>query len=194
MINPANQVNPTILELTRTLAAGEETSIAMIGNFVAGIEATADFELGYNSGPKTSFRKGYRHRTDVPFQSVEIRNPSGSSNTITLLLGKGDFLDGRLTISSGINTTETHSSTVPLCSTAPIGAGTFGLVAAANASRRELIVSNDSPGDLFVNTGFAARYGILLPSGASVSIENTGAWYVYNPQAATANVSYLETQ
>ncbi len=191
--NPATIVQPRYVEYTYTLAAGEVVSITTDAAFVACLDATLDFKIGFDGGPRTAFKKGLTYRAPVPVKSVQVENNSGAANTITLGLGRGDIRDGRLVIAGALTTKPAATSYTDKGAVSALAGANTALLA-VNTARKEAVIYNDGASVIYVRgDATAAAGGVGLAPGATLVLETTAALYAYNPGASAVSVLTSET-
>jgi len=194
--NPALRADPSYKEFTYTLDAGAEVSIYSDCNVITCLEATADFSIAFDGGSRTNFKPGLSYRAPRVIRDVRVENTSGSANTITLALAKGDIRDARLVLdaSAGTIATEETAATWANYWNGSISAGAFvGPVGAA--ARRGICVAalDTNVGLIWVTpSGSAAKRGIPLAPGAFVILAAKSSVYLYNPNGASCDATISE--
>jgi len=190
--NPANIIQPRYVEYTYSLAIGEEINIGSDATFIACLDATADFKIGFDGGPKTTFKKGLTYHPPIEVRSVQIENNSGSANTVTLGLGKGDIRDSRLVLSGGVATQPAATSFTDGGAISALATANT-LLLASNAARKEALIYNNGGAAIYVRgDATAAPGGVKLAAGGTLVLETTAAIYAYN--AAVSAVSVLVSE
>lgn len=184
---------PSFSVFAYTVAAGDVVEVATLGRFVACLDASAAFEIAISDEPFQAFQKGLTLYMPggSTFETFQIYNPSGSSITVEIAAGLGDIRDSRLVITAGLvlGAPDTFDGVADVTATA----SSTTLLAAADASRRELIVSNPSGSAGTVRLGgngtTGAAQGVPLASGASVVLNTSDAVYAHNPNGSDIDIA-----
>lgn len=105
---------------------------------------------------------------NVHFERLELTNETGSNNTVRILIGDPDFIDG-LIGSVSVTSNQTPQVTSLTNVNATVTNASASLLA-ANAVRKYLLIQNKDPsGSIYVNFGAAATVanGVLIGPGGS---------------------------
>ncbi|OGH63196.1 MAG: hypothetical protein A3G34_15185 [Candidatus Lindowbacteria bacterium RIFCSPLOWO2_12_FULL_62_27] len=177
-------------DFTRTIAAGAGSDFAVTGDFIHMKASTAIVNVEIN-GDITDMKEGDARRSERPYESFRITNPTGADVQITVTAGFGDFtrfvLTGDVTVTSGQTLVSSTDVSLP--------AGATVLVKAVNATRKEIIVASLDTNVETLRVGDSAAAtgrGYPLPPAGAVSLTTTAAVYVFNPGAAAQTVAVLE--
>lgn len=131
------------------------------------------------------------------FSFLELANTSASVNSVRILVGDRNFVDGMVgSISVSNNTVARIAS---LASSAKNVTNASAQMLAANANRSYLLIqNNDLSGAIFINFGAAATLGgcaKIAPGGAfelGSGVACTDAVYAIGDSASNANVVVVE--
>lgn len=170
-----------------TIAANGSDRRAVLGNFIK--VKTASVELRVRAEDKDGqsvadllMSQGAYVNLPAEFQTVRIENPTGSSTTATLIIGRGvvddSQLSGEVTIGQGQTlAAANHSLTT-----------TASEILAASTTRRSLIIQNiDASIDVYIGpSGVTSSTGLKLAAGQSVTIDKAAAAAVYAVAASGA--------
>ena len=196
--NPATARHPKYQTLDYEMAAGQEFSLAVNGDFCVCLEADGDLKIGFNNGPKAHFEQGLRFRTPEPFNSIEIENVSGAANTVRLGIGRGQIEDARLNLAGSITSREDVPDVLTSGAAVSCADAATTLLAAANSKRREILatVPASAGGSLHVGgaAGALAGEGLEIAPGATVTLQTTAAVYVRNDTGGAVSVSVIELE
>lgn len=182
---------------TVTVAANTDLPIHTAGEYVACTAASAAFLLRLDNNAFNAFEAGFKLRMpeEETFETVWLRNEGGAAVTVTLIVGYGDFADNRLTVSGAIDVSK--STVLDSLADDSIAATSTELIAAADANRRELIVTNlptNSQTFRIGDSGAGAANGVPLVPGASLILSTTAAVYAYNPGASAESLSVVSVE
>lgn len=180
---------------TIVVPANSSVAIDVVGRQVACLSATADFRLRFDSGPEFDFFAGsdYIIPAEQPdYRQVIVVNPTGSANTIQLVLGSGLFRDRRLSVSGTMATSETKAATLTGSGDAARATAGHDTIA-ANTDRRELFIQADADntGALYLRDGAGNAFA-RLDAGQSMTVTTTGAVQVRNDSGAAQTYRYVE--
>lgn len=182
----------------QTIAANGEDSYAIDGTFFAVLDATGDFQISLDHNPLTDFAAGLKVNADLdkngrrlPFKNLRIKDLSGGANLVQFIVGYGDFEDARLTLSSALDLA--NSANLATGADVTLGAALADLIAAANTTRREIIISNDTGAEIRVgDSNIGAARGVKVAAGAVIVLATGAAVYGYS--AAGGDVSFTEVR
>jgi hypothetical protein len=176
---------------TVTIAANNSLRLLVQGEFfkimaaTGGVNVTADF--GTLEG--LIFGQGLEN---TPFTYLLLTDVSGASNTIKILVGDQNFVDG-LTGNMGILSNKVAQSSSFVNVNATVTNASAQLLA-ANTNRQYLIIQNNDPsGNIYVNFGNAATAanGIKIAAGGAyelVGVISTQQIFAIGDIASNANV------
>lgn len=197
-MNPALVRNPKYSEMSFTLAAGEEISLAMDGDFVACLDADQGFRIGFNEGPKAGFEKGLKFRTEQQFRSVQLYNQNGAAIAVRIAFGRGDIEDARLNLTGSITARDDTPDTLTTGAATSCATGAATLLAAANDLRREIVVvvPDSAGGTVYVGgaSGATAGEGIPVSPGGTLILTTSAAVYLRNDTGAAVAVAVAEME
>lgn len=179
----------------RVIADGTETRIPARGRIIFIDSATAGVQVtlrkndtgrgdGQTIGPIT-MQTGRKLSTAVVFDDVIIRNESGANNTVTVLIGEGDFDVSVAEVAIEINN---NISTLADATAAAAAAS----IVAANANNRRVhlqaLVSNTQNvrvGDSLITT----TRGAQLAPGVGLTIEGNAQIFAIRELAGTVQIA-----
>lgn len=177
-----------------TLAAGQERSLNVQGNWFHVLQATGTVKIRFDDGVQID--RGEGQGGSRSYQKVSVY--SSIAQTVVLSLGVGMETDSRATVNATINTTIEPTDTLTPRAEVSIGAGATVLLAAANANRKELrlgIKSTEANGVYIGNVGVGAvTPGGYIEEGSIEYVGTEAAVYGYNPGAAAVVVNVLELE
>lgn len=130
-----------------------------------------------------------------PFSKVTIRNTDTGSTTAVYAIGFGNIDFNALLISGTI---VTNPSSTAFTSPAPVTVTTTAaILIAANANRREAIISNNGiAGEVVwvgdINVSASGKRGIPIANGEKIVLSTQGLIWA-DADAGTPSVSYIET-
>jgi len=201
---------------TNIIAAGATLRITRQGSFFHVIEADEAFSVGFDNNGLSPFFAGLEY--EVPdgtaFTSVQIENTSSDDLTISFGIGSGGVRDGRLTVTGRLKVVDTDGNSfaeniaaIEAAATAPdtfttgatvsAGNGATSLMAAANASRSEVILVNtDDDKMIYIGgaSGASAAQGIPLLAGQSLTLTTSAAIYARNDSGGAVAVAVAELE
>lgn len=125
------------------------------------------------------------------FSKVSVRNENPSQATATLTIGYGEVdameLSGEVSLEK--------STIIDSAADVSVNATASKQVVAANAIRREVLVSNLSSNAAAFrigDSGVGAANGVELLPGSTITLETAGAVYAYNTGAGAQSLGVLE--
>ena len=122
-------------------------------------------------------------------KSVQFDNKSGGDITVIVALAIGRIDDDRFTITGALSVAT--PSTFEAVDDATLGAATADLILAANANRKEVILSNDTGADIRIgDSTVSATKGYKMLSGATMIISTSAAIYGYSVGGGDISISY----
>lgn len=181
---------------TFDLAANGPYRLLVAGEYFKILSATGPVDVQSDFGRLNSLVTG-QGLAKNPFSSLYFTDVSGAPNTLRILVGDSDFIDG---VTGDVNvqnfpalqlvSVQNNQGAFAQAQETVTNASTVML--AANAARRYLLIqNNDATGIIYVNlTGAAATAlnGVKLGPGASLEIPN------FAPTAAITAIGSLATQ
>jgi hypothetical protein len=175
------------------IAANDTRNLNVTGTYLACLAASGAFKLSVDDSPETDFFAGLKVNVDGQMTKVIVRDTSGASNTVQLIVGYGDFEDARLILSTAIEIKggDTHPTTAD----ESVAATSTEQVLAANLNRREAWVTNLIGNAREIRVGDSstgAARGVQVPVGATIVIPATAAIHVHNPHSAAQTVALME--
>lgn len=187
---------PTYATRSFTVPAGGSVEIYRQASFLTCLEANGEFEVSFDNAPRVEFEQGLTFRTPGGFDRLQIINPNASALTVRMGFGKGDVRDARLTIGGQLNMAEVMPDLLTTGAAVAAADAAVTLLAAANTARREIVVSNDGVGKIYIGgaAGAAAGEGLPLAAGATLVLETTAAVYARNDSGAAVNVAVAEME
>lgn len=177
------------------LAANGERTVHTTGRYVAFLEQSGAFAVALDDGAFSEFEAGLTALLpgDERFKTVRLRDLSGAQNTVKFNTGFGDIRDARLVVPSGLDVSV--STDLENIADVAVGAGLTVQLAAANLSRRELIVTspNTAVGEVRIGRtgGVGAASGILLQPGGAVVLATSARVDCHNPQVSAITLALL---
>jgi len=180
-------------DFTRTIGAGEERTINVEGDYYHVVSASSDVMLSFDDGAYITRSKGMGGNVE-PYKIMKIK--SIAAQTVVVALGSGSLSDSRATFGGVLNVTvEPSNLNTPLAEIS-IGAGATVLLAAADATRKELRVGvrSNQPDGVYVGdiaTG-AVTQGGFIEAGSVDYISSEAAIYAYNDGSLPVIVNLLD--
>lgn len=182
------------------LGAGVTAQATVSGKSLTIFAGTAmDIKLMSGSATIGVFRGVERGVTlDVPqaFDRLEITSPT--TQVVALIASFGEVKDRRFALPGSalpVNALGgTLSETADAAAPVSVGAGLSVQVAAANASRQQVLVRNTSVTDsIYIRSDAAAsESAIVIPANSTYFAEITSAVFCYNPSGSAINVYVSE--
>ena len=157
---------------TLTIAANQSQRLLVQGEYFKVMSCSGPITVLSDFGRLDSLIAG-QGLENTPFPYLLLTDASGGSNTVKILVGDQNFIDGMtgsFVITSGkqpqsgaftnVNATVTNASAQLL---------------AANANRQYLLIQNNGAGDIYVNFGAAATLanGIKIAAGGAFELPGT---------------------
>jgi len=136
-----------------------------------------------------SFEQGlvYKLPSGERFDRFRIRNESGSTATLEVVSGFGDYGDNRVVLTGGVSVSGTDSFVTAADQSIPNTTATS--VLAYNADRRQAIIQNHGAVDLRVgDSNVSASRGIKVAPGGTVILDTKAQIYVYHAAGAAMDV------
>lgn len=181
-------------DYTRTIAAGGETTISQPGRHVAIESCTPDVAVRVlidgPDGSNVKLKQGQKFPTPTPFEQIVIKNETGTSVDVVVVVSDGDFSNDR--ISGSVTANIVKPQTLIDAADMALAAAATTLILAADATRHSVLIGNLAANTktfrIGGSTAGAARGAELAP-GKFITIEGGGAIYGYNPAGAVESVS-----
>nr|BDD44512.1 hypothetical protein 12 [Moraxellaceae bacterium] len=174
-----------------TLASGEGQTLYFKGAYFRILECVGATSLHIGVDDYSAYEVPVGVGVPVPdgFDKIRVENKSGGSVSLKLAVGLGGVDDDRFTASAALDLSK--ASRFDDGADVALGAGAATLIAAANASRRGVMISNDTGAAIRVGGAtVAAARGLNIPAGGIAVIPTAGAVYGYS--AGGGNVSFSE--
>ena len=172
------------------LPAGDDMALGVSGSFVR-LKASTGALVFKAPGSHVSLAAGDYVRM-APFRAGQLRvqNLSGSAVDCTVTIGDGDAGSTR-DISLSVASTMTDAADVS------IGAASTDLVLAANANRREAMISNLATNTQTMRIGTTnagAARGVEIEPGQTIVLSTSAAIYAFNPGGGAETLGVLELE
>ncbi len=159
------------------LVAGVESTINVTGNMYAVIENTGEFTITFDES--NALKKQTAGMGAVFAQYQEVRLLSPTTQSVTLVLGYGEFDDSRANVAATFNVTIEPSDTMSNPGDVSVGVAATLLVA-ANADRKEVIISVPSTEPDPIRIGSASvttTSGDIVEPGSKLILSTESAVY-----------------
>lgn len=180
---------------TLTIAANQSQNLLVNGQFFKLLSVTGAVTIESSFGKLEGLISG-QGLENTPFNTLLLTDASGASNTIKILIGDENFIDG-FTGNIAITANKVAQSS-SYTNTARTVTNASAQMIAANAARQYLLIQNkDGGGNIFINFGSAATLanGIrIVPGGnfESNEVTSTQAIFAIGDQASNANILTVE--
>lgn len=178
-----------------SLTAGQDFNLNVNGEMYAVIESAAEFTITFDESNRiTKAIAGTGGRFRDNYSKVTLN--STTTQTVTLVLGFGQYNDSRSSVNATINTTIAPSDTVINSGDVTAGASA-SLLAAANPDRKEIEICLPSTATNPVrigNSSVTASSGSILEVGSSKVFGCEAALYVIRTGAVDETVTVLELE
>lgn len=178
----------TMRDYVFALTAGQPIKRDIPGDWFHVISAADPITITFNDGDSLEREAGMGGSAD--YQTVSIL--SATTQTVKVSLGYGEVADARATVNATVNTTVEPGNINAAVLDVSIGAGLSAVVAAADATRKAVIISLDpdqpEEGIRLADASVAANKGVWLGPGASIEIPTEAAVYAHNLSSTTAVV------
>ncbi len=135
--------------------------------------------------------EGMRCAVPSEFVDISVRNDTGATSSVVLVIGSGMVDDSQL---SGTITMD-KSTAISSAADVSINAATKSIVAAANSARREIMItslSTNAAAFRVGDTNAASNRGIELLPGSTITLTTSAAVYAYNSHTAAQSLAVLE--
>lgn len=190
-----------LAEFIRQLNANQTQPITVRGTFLRVADCASEveislrqYEVGSRQGTqyKMTMRKGEKIYAATEFDNVTVRNLAAVSQTVTLMIGYGDY---SAEVPSRIDAADIFQPDPDFGTSTgdPIAVANAGQtqLAAANARRKQLFIQLDSaqPDAIYVSAGAGIANqegGLELLPGQTLTLDYTGIIWA---RAAAANTS-----
>lgn len=177
---------------TLSLTAGQDQKINVSGEMYAVIESTGAFTIIFDESNRiTKAIAGTGGRFRDVYQTVTLN--STTSQTITLVLGFGEYVDARASVNATINTTIEPSNTGDNPVDVTVGAAAT-LISPALGSQKEVMIHVPSSATNSIRVGtatVAANAGIEVEPGSTNVFSVEYALYGIRTGANDVDVSLL---
>lgn len=192
------QTNPTFKTNAWTIGAGQSIAVQRVGDFLSCLEADQPFEIQFDDGVETEFFKGITYDADVEYKKVRLINPNDAEIFVKVAFGRGGLKDSRLTLGGGSEVVSVSTvSPDTLTTSAPVDCldGAATLIAAANAARKEIVITNSGAGKVFVQgAAGGAGEGIPLAVDQTTILTTSAAVHIRNDTGATVSINVAEIE
>lgn len=159
-----------------SIAAGSFTEANVVGRMISVLEASAAFKLSWDNNAPIPADRGLKFVTDYNY--LKLENSSGSTITVTLLLGDGDIQDYRTNVRPQIASKAFLLWNAAVDGTLVVGNESF--IQASNPNRVEALFQSPiaNTADIIIKgaTGSTSRLWTLKP-GDSFRVNYTGPIY-----------------
>ena len=175
-----------------SMEAGERVTLPVAAAAVTVLEADAAFQIGFDKGDTYHLEAGLEVVTEG-FSEVHLENPQASENTLKLAFSIRGVRDARLTVSSSLSIA--GASLISDVDDVALTAAVATLVAAANTSRKSVLVTNLATNAKAVRVGslnVSASRGVEVSPGQTITLDATAAVYVYCETAQAVAVLELD--
>jgi hypothetical protein len=178
---------------TVSLTAGQEQEFNIAGEMFAVIESAGEFTLTFDETmriAKTVAGMGGR------FESIysRVKLLSTTTQTVTLVLGFGEFNDARASVNATINTSISPSDTALNPADVTVGVAATAIVA-ANANRKEVLIHVPSDAANSIRVGSAtvtAGAGLEVEAGSTIALNVECAIYAIRDGGSDVDVSIID--
>lgn len=176
---------------TFTIASGNAQRMLIAGQYFKILSATGAVSVSSDFGKLDSLISG-QGLENTAFPYLLFENVSGASNTIRVLIGDQNFIDGFTGNMSITDNKVAQSGSFANVQSTVTNASTQ--LVAANGARQYLLIQNkDNAGSIYINFGSAATVanGVrVIPGGALEldAIVSTQAIFAISDIASNANV------
>lgn len=180
---------------TLTIAANQSQNLLVSGQFFKLLAVTGAVTVESQFGKLESLIAG-QGLENTPFSSLLLTDTSGASNTIRLLIGDENFIDGftgNIAITANKIAQSGSFSNVPKTVT-----NASAQLLASNTARQYLMIQNkDLSGSIFIAFGVAATTanGITIGPGSAYELDaiiSTQAVFAIGSSASNANILTVE--
>jgi len=177
---------------TIQLTANQEHEFTVVGNMYHVTSSSGDFSITFDDGQRIA-GAGAGTGGKFPQNYTRVSLLSTTTQTVTLVLGFGDYTDARATVNATVNTTIAPSNTLNPASDVTIGAAATSIVA-ADANRKEIMihVPSDAANSIRVgDSGVTAASGLEVEPGSTLVLATESAVFGIRDGAADVAVSVL---
>lgn len=176
---------------TGTIEPGGTVQIIRQAQFVACLESSSAFRIGFDSGPLSDFEAGLTLNTVVGFQRLSIVNPSATDAlTYRVALGQGDVKDARLSLTGTVNTNVIRAAGLTAYANLSCPAGST-LLLPDDQDRGEAVFTNLGADRIWIagQTVPTGVGGIPLAPGQAISVDGRAPVYAWNEFAGAIDVA-----
>jgi hypothetical protein len=178
---------------TFSLTAGQEQEHAIQGHMYAVIESAGEFTITFDESNRIAKSEaGMGGRFDSSYQRVKLL--STTTQSVTVVLGYGQFNDARASVNATINATIAPSDTAANPADITVGVAAT-LLAAANANRKEVLIHVPSDAANSIRVGSAtvtAGAGLEVEAGTTLALSVECAIYAIRTGATDVDVSIID--
>lgn len=180
-------------EYTITLTSGGFHTLNALGDTITILSVTGDVDMKIGENPQTKCRAGIT--IDVPafsqYGRIDFLETGASNASVLVAVSNGNVKDNRLTVSGNIDISK--SSTLDTIADVTLGTASATLIAAADSTRREILITNMTGDFIRVgDSGVLATSGVRVADGASVTLQTTAAVYGFSTPGGDVSVTTLE--
>lgn len=178
---------------TISLTAGQEQELNITGEMYAVIESAGEFTLTFDESLRIAKSvAGMGGRFESIYSRVKLL--STTTQTVTVILGFGEFNDARASVNATINATIAPSDTAANPADITVGVAAT-LLAAANANRKEVLIHVPSSAANSIRVGsatVAAGAGLEVEAGTTLALAVECALYAIRTGATDVDVSIID--
>lgn len=176
-------------DLNISVPANTDQTIVASGAFVYLKRTNVDVTVEVNAGTIV-MTQGDKVSFPDEFADFRVKNNTGITANITVVVGDGDFAEGNLTSEISV----TKNTTLTTTADNSVGAGLQENVSATATTKRIVMISNlSSTADLRVgDSNTAAARGQPLPAGMTLTMETSDDVYVFNNTGGAVLVAVTE--
>lgn len=167
---------------------GATLQIVRQAQFVACLAASSTFKIAFDDGSESDFEAGLTYSPESGFSRILIRNPGAQTLTVSLGLGAGAIRDGRVTINAGVTLPVREGAPDVLSANNLVSISlTSKLIVPKNPLRREIIISNQGSGNLWISGASPAQvnFGPYLKGDEKLVLQTTSAIYGISTSATS---------
>lgn len=178
---------------TIALTAGVESHHEIDGDMYAIIDSTDEFTLTLDESNRLQKQeKGMGGKFAVPYNRVVL--VSSTTQTITIVLGFGEFSDARSTLSATVNASLSPTNTLDNPADIVVGVAAT-LLRAADVNTKEVVIHVPSTASNSIRVGgasVAANTGIEVEPGSTLVLACEAALYGIRDGGSDVTVSTLK--
>lgn len=173
------------------IPANGEIERNYFASYIVNLQSDGDLDISFDDKTPAFFAQGIGYPVD--FNKVRIINRTGADITAKLNIGSSRTDDNRLSLSGAFQIATPANLETKIDDS--IAAGATELVAAANASRNEILITNLSSNSAPVRVGDSntgANRGVEVGVGQTITLNTSAAVYVHNTHTGAQSVAILE--